>query len=476
MWTLLAVFVLLLIAGGAFCWFYLGNEYQITMQMEGPEELTLEYGQTYEEPGASATVQGTRIHRDVKDLEVTTEGQVDTEKVGIYRVVYRARMENLTVQKTRLIRVVDTKAPEIQLVTKTGSFTFPNTAYEEEGFTATDEYDGDLTDQVVRTEKDGQVIYTVEDSSGNRAEVTRTIVYDDPIPPELHLEGKEKMSIPIGGTYQEPGFTASDNCDGDLTEQVVVEGSVDTKTAGTYELIYTVTDSYENTVSVKRTVMVYEPEPETEALPKNPVGGVVYLTFDDGPGRHTERLLDVLNKHGVKATFFMVDTGYIHLAQRIAQEGHTVACHTETHRYSQVYASDEAYFQDLYAIQSAIEQQTGEKSMLLRFPGGSSNTVSRAYCKGIMSRITKAVEEQGFHYFDWNVDSFDAGGARSADEVFHNVVNGISRHSTSVVLQHDIHGFSVDAVERIIQWGQANGYTFLPLTADSPGCHHGINN
>ena len=88
----------------------------------------------------------------------------------------------------------------------------------------------------------------------------------------------------------------------------------------------------------------------------------------------------------------------------------------------------------------------------------------------------KAVEAQGFRYFDWNVDSYDAGGATTADQVFNNVVNGCKGNRWSVVLQHDIHGFSVDAVERIIQWGLANGYTFKAMTMDSPGCHHGVNN
>ena len=82
----------------------------------------------------------------------------------------------------------------------------------------------------------------------------------------------------------------------------------------------------------------------------------------------------------------------------------------------------------------------------------------------------------GFQYFDWNVDSRDAGGASSSDEVFYNVINGISKHQTSIVLQHDTTAFSVNAVERIIVWGLANGYTFLPLTPGSPGCHHGVRN
>ena len=114
--------------------------------------------------------------------------------------------------------------------------------------------------------------------------------------------------------------------------------------------------------------------------------------------------------------------------------------------------------------------------MLLRFPGGSSNTISKDYSKGIMTRLAAAVTERGFTYFDWNVDSNDAGGAKTADEVFNNVIKGVKNKQNSVVLQHDMKSYSVDAVEKIIVWGLKNGYTFLPLDANSPTCHHGINN
>lgn len=93
-----------------------------------------------------------------------------------------------------------------------------------------------------------------------------------------------------------------------------------------------------------------------------------------------------------------------------------------------------------------------------------------------MSRLTKSVRDMGYQYFDWNVDSNDAGGAKSSDEVVDNVINGIKKHKTSIVLQHDTKSFSIDAVERIIQWGLNNGYIFLPLDETSPGMHHGVNN
>ena len=93
-----------------------------------------------------------------------------------------------------------------------------------------------------------------------------------------------------------------------------------------------------------------------------------------------------------------------------------------------------------------------------------------------MTKLAKMVQEKGFRYFDWNVDSNDAGGAKTSEEVYNNVIKGVKGRKYSIVLQHDIHGFSVDAVDDIIEWGLANGYTFEALTPSSPTAHHKVNN
>jgi len=130
-------------------------------------------------------------------------------------------------------------------------------------------------------------------------------------------------------------------------------------------------------------------------------------------------------------------------------------------------------------MRKRIYETTGVETMLVRFPGGSSNTVSK-FNPGIMTTLTQAVEDCGYTYFDWNVDSDDAGKATTSDEVFDNVTKGIQwamrEYGFALVLQHDTQRFSIDAVERIIKWGKANGYTFLPLQPNSPGMHHVLNN
>lgn len=206
--------------------------------------------------------------------------------------------------------------------------------------------------------------------------------------------------------------------------------------------------------------------------------GTIYLTFDDGPGAHTARLLDILKKYNVKVTFFVTGSGDDALIAREYNEGHAIGLHTFSHNYTYVYSSIDNFFADLYKIQERVKNITGYTSYLMRFPGGSSNTVSARHDGGIriMSKLAAEVGKRGFTYFDWNISSGDAGGATSADAVYQNVVNRVRPGGSFVVLQHDIKGFSVDAVERIINWGLANGYTFDKLSASSPAAHHGINN
>ena len=436
----------------------------IQMTLLGDREITLEYGQDYTEPGATACAM--LAGWEMRELAVTAGGEVDPEKVGEYEIIYTSGIGSIVCQEHRVIRIQDTQPPVITLISNPDTYTLPGHAYEEEGFSAEDNYDGDLTSQVVREQTDGAVIYSVADSSGNTFSVTREIVYNDPIPPELVLEGDTEITMTQGAAYEEPGFSATDNCDGDISDQVEVSGFVDIYVPGTYTLEYFVSDQYGNTATATRTVKVEEITGR---------GGTVYLTFDDGPGKYTSKLLDVLDKYNVKATFFVVNTGYRKTMARAAAAGHTIAIHSASHNYKKIYANEEAYFEDLYQMQSIIQEYTGQTATLIRFPGGSSNTVSR-FNKGIMTRLTKAVTEQGFKYFDWNVSSGDAGVVSTSNEVYINVITGISKHNVSVVLQHDTHAFSVDAVERIIQWGQEYGYTFLPLTSDSPGAHQGVNN
>ena len=483
----LSVCLLVMATAAGMLWYSCRNGLQL--QLLGDRSITQEYGEAFVDPGAVASFDG--FFFDEEAVTVKTEGEVNTKKLGFYWVTYTAEYEldlycftvPCRASATRNVQVVDTKAPQIQLITNPDYFTLPGGTYKEEGFTATDEYDGDLTASVVRTQTRNQVTYMVKDSAGNIAQAVRTIEYKDPIAPEITLLGAPHIMLQVGASYEEQGATATDNCDGDLTQQVTISGEVDTGKEGIYTVNYSVKDSFGNEATTQRTIFVSKvpvvpgvPHTQYETpLPSN--GKVIYLTFDDGPSEYTPQLLDILDKYNVKATFFVVYSGNQEMLKRMAEEGHTVANHSATHNYALIYSSKEAYWNDLRISQDRIEAATGIRSMIVRFPGGSSNSVSKEYCPGIMTELTRDLVNNGYRYFDWHVSSKDAGVAKTRDEVFYYSVTGIAeREGDTILLQHDTTAFSVEAAEMIIQWGIANGYTFLPLTMESPYCQHRVNN
>lgn len=475
-WILGSILILLVLAVSAGFWWYQANDFQFYIEMAGAPEVILEYGKPYYEPGAQMLFQGARCCQNAttpKGAVMKINSDVQTDKTGKYTVTYSADYNWWHAEQTRVVRIVDTQCPVITLVEDDLEGVQPGNVYEEAGYIAVDNYDGNITDRVVRIEEYGRITYAVVDSSGNPASVIREVPGFDPVAPQISLTGGTSVQISTGRVYEDPGFTAWDNADGDITLQVEVEGEVVWYRPGSYPITYTVTDSNQNTTTVTRTVEVTAAK-RIEGVQDQ--GKVIYLTFDDGPGPYTEQLLDVLERYGVKATFFVTDSGYDAVMKQIVDRGHSIGIHTVSHDYEEIYSSPEAYFSDLFQMQEIIYRNTGVMTTLMRFPGGSSNTVSRNTNEGLMTILTEAVQDAGFQYFDWNVDSGDAGGAKRKREVYYNVVNGISGKDVSVVLQHDIQGFSVDAVEDIIIWGQDNGYLFLPLASDSPTFHHFVVN
>ena len=476
LWFLIGAVTLGVLALAAWFVVFRVNRFSLELVLTGEPKLLLEYGDSFTEPGVTPILRGTLILKDgytPENLEIRRETDLNEGKLGKYTITYSAELLNCQASAQREIRVIDTKAPTITLTEDPEGTLEEGVIYQEAGFTASDNYDGDITDRVVRTEEPGLVTYAVTDSSGNPAVAKRKIPLRDMILPEIQLEGGEDYVITLGTRYEEPGFTATDNVDGDVTAMVRVEGEVDWLTAGIYPITYTVSDSCENTTVVTRNVEVAAQEWTDTVYPE---GKVVYLTFDDGPSAYTSELLDVLDAYGAKATFFVVGSGSGNMMRQIVKRGHSIGIHTVSHDYGQIYSSPEAYFDDLMKMQSIIYDHTGVKTTLMRFPGGSSNLVSRHSCEGIMTFLTQAVQDAGFQYFDWNVYSGDAGETKRTEKVVENVIGGIQEHRVSIVLQHDIHKYSVDAVEDILRWGKRNGYKFLALQNDSPGFHHDLNN
>lgn len=461
------------VLGAAWAVLFRVNRFTLSLRLAGEGKTQLEYGEDYQEKGAKAVLTGTLFWRHglvLESVEPVITGAVDERTLGRYTLDYTADFLGFHAREERLVCVVDTVCPVITLREPEGPLMGPRHGPE---VVATDNYDGDITPQVVCVEEGEKLLYAVVDSSGNPAYAQWQIPAENLLPPEICLEGGEDYAITTGSFYTEPGFRAEDSRGHDLTDRVAVAGEVDWLTPGIYPVTYTVQDDFGHETVVTRQVAVTAvPRPQVQW----PGNRTIYLTFDDGPGPYTRQLLDVLDSYGVKATFFVTDTGYDDVMQEIVDRGHSIGIHTVSHRYSEIYADPEAYFADLHQMQDIIYANTGVRTTLVRFPGGSSNTISRASCEGIMAILSQAVQDAGFQYFDWNVDSDDAGAARKAKTVYENVVEGVQNTGVAIVLQHDIHAYSVEAVEDILVWGLNNGYTFAPLTETSPGFHHNVFN
>ena len=442
--------------------------------LNGDKYVKIEYGEHYVDDGCFARYRGEYIND-----KIWYEGEVDEEKVGKYVIKCKVRKNRFVVTRERIVEVVDTKKPIIDLIGDLEKNICPNTKYEEEGFTASDNYDGELTSKVKREDNDTEIIYSVSDSSGNIEKVTRKIIKEDKTAPEIKLNGNETVYVTVGGSYSEQGVTVVDNCDGELNDSVKTEGNVDTNTTGTYTITYSVTDKAGNIGTKERKVVVQKQASKVSGSLGCGNAGTIYLTFDDGPhGSYTPYILDVLKKYNVKATFFVLGSlanSYPNILKREVNEGHAVGIHTWSHDYAKIYKSTSAFWDEVNKTHDVIKSTTGYDSKLIRFPGGASNTVSRKYSTGIMSTLAREVVEKGYNYFDWNLSSGDAGGVKNATEELNNVVRSLSKSRGNVILMHDIKTTTKDAIESIVKYGLDNGYTFDVLNT-SIQCKQSTNN
>lgn len=428
--------------------------------------VTIQYKEKYKEPGFSAK----KFGKNLKN-KVIISNNINNKKLGTYKVTYKLTYNNIDYKKNRIVIVKDTKKPIITLEGNKETDVCPETKYKEEGYKAYDNYDKDITKKVKIKEEKDKITYTVKDSSNNERKIIRKLTYQDITKPEIKLDSEDKINI-IEGTKYEEKVTAIDNCDGDITQNIKTEGSVDTSKIGTYTVKYIISDKAGNENSKEKIVNVIKKPDINSGIP-----GTIYLTFDDGPKDGTTNvILDILKEENVKATFFVTNNGPDSLIKREHDEGHTVALHTATHNYAIVYASDASFYEDITNVQNRVKRITGETSMILRFPGGSSNTVSRKYSPGIMSRLSKSTLERGFKYYDWNISSGDAGGTTEASGVYNNVVNNLKKDRANMILMHDIKPYTRDALRQIIKFGKENGYTFERITMDTPMITQNVNN
>lgn len=415
------------------------------------------------------------IHGKYKSSDVKIDAsQVDTKKLGEYTIQYALNDKKYDLT----VKVVDTHAPTFNVknldIDVGMKVDVKDVVSDIKDATKTKAYfkkDYDFT-------KEGKqnVTVVVEDEGGNKTEkeIEVNIVKDTEKP---ELTGLHDLTVKVNGNVDYlSGLTAKDNRD--PSPKITVDSSdVNLKKAGTYTVKYTVKDRSGNENVFARQIEVLE-KVVSKAIPSNEEK-IIYLTFDDGPSENTKKIIDILDKYDAKATFFVTGNNkkcnkYIKEAY---EKGHTIGLHTYSHDYKEVYSSMDAYFDDLNKIGQMVKEQIGFVPKYIRFPGGSSNTKSATYCKGLMTTLVTEVQNRGYQYYDWNADSTDAvGNNRPVSVLVKNATQSKAKNIN--LLMHDTAAKSttVEALPKIIEHYQKLGYTFKGIDDTSFTPHHGVNN
>ena len=204
----------------------------------------------------------------------------------------------------------------------------------------------------------------------------------------------------------------------------------------------------------------------------------IYLTFDDGPSANTESVLNTLDKYGCKATFFVTgqNPDYFPWIKEAYNRGHTIGLHSYTHDYQSCYSSPEGFWNEFDSIGQVVKDQIGYVPCFIRFPGGASNTISADYSQGIMSQLVNDVQSRGYQYYDWEMSCGD-GAVRTTDELIAAGCQPLDSDNV-IYLAHDgsAKETTAEALPAIIEYYQAQGYTFEAIDRDTLLYQHGVSN
>lgn len=317
--------------------------------------------------------------------------------------------------------------------------------------------------------------------------------------PKKHFDEQFRIIL-VGDTimnidevYEEPGYQALDSVDGDITNQVKVTKNINYQVAGTYEIVYSVTNSRGETIQVSRFVVLdkvisylYQDEYDKisnqanswwSANKKNhvrPLGGysydllkqynatfigpdekIIYLTFDEGGNQtYVNEIVDVLNANDVKATFFLC-RGFMlknaDLIRKIAQSGHSVGNHTTHHLKMSELATREnfdKYVSEIVDLEQAYFEITGKiLDKVYREPKGEWSERSLAI-----------VQDMGYKSFFYSADYLDWNGDVSGDYAFQELMKRY--HNGAIYLIHPQNKGNYDAMDQFIKEMKGLGYTF----------------
>lgn len=416
------------------------------------------------------------IHSDLSKEDITIQNGVDIHHPGTYLVSYRYRQ----IEKYLYVYVEDHQAPEV--VCKEINILMGEYPVATQCIVSIKD-DSPVTVKFAQAYSfnrpgDWHVEIIVKDHYGNSTRQQTVIHVFEKDTQAPQLQGIEDQVILEGDDFDlNKGITIIDDFDPNATYTIDSQ-QFDPLQEGQYSIVYTTKDRFGNTRQYTRYITVLDRYENRPAL----VDGrkVVYLTFDDGPSLYTSAILDILDEYQAKATFFVTGThpDYEYLIKEAYQRGHAIGLHTYSHDYELIYRSTKDYFNDLTMIGEIVEDQIGFVPKMIRFPGGSSNQVSKTITPKIMSRLVKMVRDRGYQYYDWNCENGDAVLEKRAALYIEYAKTSIGTKDKIILLMHDGSGNeeTVKALPQILAYLKKQGYTFEVLDETSPTFHHHVSN
>jgi len=239
-------------------------------KVNGDNVITVDVDSNYSLPPVKAYMFNNNITNKIEKKD-----NINIKKIGKYEVTYKVKYLLTTKKLTIIVNVVDRELPNIVLNGEENIIICPNKEYVEEGYIAIDNYDGDITDKVEIKNNDTYLEYIVKDSSNNEFSIKRNIKKEDKELPIITLSGNSKYKISLGSKYSEKGYSATDNCDGDISSDVEVTNNINVNKVGTYTITYKAKDSSGNEVIATRKIEVVDNTKSNDYV--NIVNGPTYI-------------------------------------------------------------------------------------------------------------------------------------------------------------------------------------------------------
>lgn len=191
---------------------------------------------------------------------------------------------------------------------------------------------------------------------------------------------------------------------------------------------------------------------------------IAYLTFDDGPSLVTPKILDILNKENVKASFFVIGKSveaHPEIVKRAYEEGHYIANHTYSHNNSILYKSSKNFIDEINKTDLAISNAIGVEgysSLIFRFPNGFMSPQYKTKKK----EMAKLLSQMNYAYIDWNCLNNDSIKKYTSSQLLNNLKQSSKNKGTLVILMHDTKDVSNSslALADSIQYLKSQGYSF----------------